>query len=119
MSHGVHPHREESLVREEPQLALVDLLAPAQSVEEEDHAPAERFCPRPLVDAQHGGPGQDEARRVEVHGPTPSSVKPQAMLLEKLYLIDRSPQLVRAWTEAFEPFDFVAVRVVHRAMRSA
>ncbi|NOJ92051.1 Appr-1-p processing protein [Corallococcus coralloides] len=32
------------------------------------------------------------------------------MLLEKLYLIDRSPQLVRAWTEAFEPFDFVAVR---------
>ena len=41
------------------------------------------------------------------------------MLPEKIYLIDRSPQLVRAWTEAFEPFDFVVVRVVHRAMRSA
>lgn len=32
------------------------------------------------------------------------------MFLEKLYLIDLQPQLVRAWDEAFDSFDFVAVR---------
>ncbi|WNG58662.1 Appr-1-p processing protein [Archangium gephyra] len=31
------------------------------------------------------------------------------MLLEKLYLVDRAPPLAKAWTEAFEEFDFVSV----------
>jgi hypothetical protein len=33
----------------------------------------------------------------------------EGMLLEKLYLADRAPQLARAWAEAFEEFDFVSV----------
>lgn len=31
------------------------------------------------------------------------------MLLEKIHLLDRSPRLVKAWSEAFEEFDFVSV----------
>ncbi|RKH17353.1 Appr-1-p processing protein [Corallococcus sp. CA047B] len=31
------------------------------------------------------------------------------MIPEKIYLIDRAPQLVKAWAEAFEAFDFVSV----------
>ncbi|RKH63853.1 macro domain-containing protein [Corallococcus llansteffanensis] len=31
------------------------------------------------------------------------------MLPEKIYLIDRAPQLAKAWAEVFEEFDFVSV----------
>jgi hypothetical protein len=43
---GIDSHREETSLREEDQLALMDLLGATEAVEEEHHAPPERLLAR-------------------------------------------------------------------------